>query len=158
MAQVAADGIGGNVEPFGDFAVGQAVGDQLDHSELGLGQGRPPQGGPAFCGQAALDAELPQAPPDPGQVPAGPAPGVDGQGAVEGGDGLLAAAIPDLGHGQILQGGSQREPPLGCFQETDGARQQAGVPGEQAAGVGGAGQEHRYPGIDLGSQLSAGRR
>jgi len=45
-------------------------------------------------------------PPDPGQVPAGPAPGVDGQGAVEGGDGLLAPAIPDLGHGQILQGGS----------------------------------------------------
>ena len=158
VAEVPADGMGGNVEPFGDFAVGEAVGDQPDHGELGLGQGRPAHGGPALSGQAALDPELPEAPADPGQVPAGPAGGVDDQGAVEGGDSLVAAASPDLGHGQIFEGGGQREPPLAGFQDGDGLGQQAGAPGEQATGVDGAGQEDRYRGVDLGSPFGAGRR
>ena len=121
VTQMAADGIGGNVKPFGDFAVGQAVGDKLDHGQLGFGQGRPPHGGPSLRGQAALDPDLPQAPTDPGQIPAGRAPGVDSQGAVQGGDSLLAAASPDLGHGQIFQGGGQREPPLAGFQDAAAA-------------------------------------
>jgi pimeloyl-ACP methyl ester carboxylesterase len=50
----------------------------------------------------------------------GPAGRVDGQGAVEGCDSLLAAACPHLGHGQILEGGGQREPSLAGFQDADG--------------------------------------
>ena len=119
MAEMPADGVGGDVEPFGGFAVGEAVGDQPDHGELRFGQGCPALGGAAFGGQAALDSELPEAPSDPGQVPAGSAGGVDGQGAVQGGDGLVTAVGPDLGRGQVFEGGCQRQPPLAGLQDAD---------------------------------------
>jgi beta-glucosidase len=158
VAEVPVDGVGGNVEPFGDLAVGQALGDQPDHGQLGFGQGRPPQGGPALSGQAAADPELPEAPPDPGEIPAGPAGGVAGQGPVEGGDGLITVDGPDLGHGEIFLGGGEGEPSLAGFEEGDGLGQQAGVHGEQAPGVDGAGLAGGYPGVELGSPLGAGCR
>jgi hypothetical protein len=122
VAKVAVDSMGRNIEPFGDFAVGQAVGDQSDDGELGFGQRRPPRRGPALGRQAPLDPEPLEAPADPGQVPPGPAGGVDDQGTVEGGDRLVAAGRPDLRHGQVLQGGGQREPPLADFEQADRLR------------------------------------
>ena len=139
VAEVPADSMRRNVEPFGDFAVGEAVGDQPDYGELGVGQGRPALDGPALSGQATLDPELPEAPADPGHVPSCPAGSMDDQGAIEDGDSLAGAASPDLSHGQIFQGGGQREPPLAGLQDADGIGKQAGIPGEQATGVDGAG-------------------
>src|ERR1700678_3262634 len=83
VAQVAVDGVGGNVKPLGCFAVGKSVGDQADHGQLGVGQSGPALSGPGLSGQAAPDPELPQPPADPGEVPACPAAGVDDEGAVE---------------------------------------------------------------------------
>ena len=94
-----------------------------------------------------MDAEAAQAPADPGQVPARPAGGVDGQGAVEGGDGLVGAAGPGLGDGEIFQGRGQRELPRAGLQDADGPGQQGGVAGEQATGVCGAGAGGGTPGL-----------
>jgi hypothetical protein len=48
VAEVAVHGVRGNVKPLGYFAVGKAVGDQADHRQFGIGQGRPALSGPGI--------------------------------------------------------------------------------------------------------------
>src|ERR1700733_3407432 len=100
----AAGGVVGDAEALGDFAVGEATGDQPGDGELGVGQGRPALRGPLSGGQAALDPELAEAAADPAHVPARPAGGIDDQGAVECGDRRAGAAGPDLGNGEVFEG------------------------------------------------------
>src|SRR5580692_3078258 len=157
VAEVAAGGVVGDAEALGDFAVGEATGDQPGDGELGVGQGRPALRGPLSGGQAALDPELAEAAADPAHVPACPAVGIDDQGAVEGGDGRVGAAGPDLGDGEVFEGRSQRELPLAGFEDADGPGQPAGVPGHQAAGVAGAGQHAGSTGVQLGPLLGGCR-
>jgi hypothetical protein len=107
MAKVAACSVGGNVEPLGDFAVGEAISDQPGYGELGVGQGCPPLRRPVSGRQAALDPELAEAAADPAHVPACPAGSIYHQGAVESGDGRVGAAAPELGNGEIFEGRSQ---------------------------------------------------
>lgn len=52
VAQVAAHRMRGNVQALGYLAVGEPVGHQPDHRELGLGQRRPAMGRAAFGGRA----------------------------------------------------------------------------------------------------------
>jgi hypothetical protein len=90
---------------------------------------------------------------------------VAGRRAVEGSDGLVALARPELRHGQVFQSGGQREPSLAGFQDADrlgqqpdGSGQLAGIPGEQATGVGRAGPETWYSRVGRGPPLGGGRR
>src|SRR5580700_4296162 len=131
VAEVSADGVRGDVQALGDLSVGEAVGDQPDDGELGVGHRRPTVEWAALGGQATSHAEAPEASADSRQIPACPTGGVDGEGAVEGGDGLMGASVSGRGDTEILEGGGQCEPSLTGLQDGDGLGQYFGVAGEQ---------------------------